>query len=98
MANESKHSADYTLDQLQLNLQKSEAIRQSLKTLTATRNTFARFTKAEHDFSQPVATGSLRLALDPDENLEPPEGQTLVCRGTAWIEDEEKKVAAFRTA
>lgn len=98
MANDSKHAADYNLAQLELNLQASEAIRQSVKTIAATRNQYVRFTKAGHDYSKPVPTSSLRLALDPDGTLEAPSGQTLVCRGTAWIEDVETKVAVFRAS
>jgi len=96
MANESKHPSDYSKGQLQLNLQKSETIRQSVSAIVATKNQYARFTKATHDFSKPAATGSLRLELDPDGKLAPPDGQTLVCRGSAWIEDVETKVALFR--
>ena len=98
MSNESKHSADYTLDQLQLNLQSSETIRQSVKSIEAKKNQFSRFTGAVHDYTKPVPTASLRLALDPNGSLAPPAGQTLVCRGTAWIENDEKKVAVFRSS
>jgi hypothetical protein len=98
MANESKHASDYTLAQLQLNVQKSETIRQSATSIAATKNQYARFTKVEHDFSKPAKTGSLRISLDPDGTAAPPAGQTLVCRGTAWVQEEEKKVALFRTA
>lgn len=96
MSNDSKHAADCTLDQLQLNLQGSEAIRQSVNAISATRNQYVRFTKAEHDYAKPVPTSSLRLALDPAGTLAAPSGQKLVCRGTAWIADVETNVAVFR--
>ncbi|HYD23275.1 MAG TPA: hypothetical protein VEB68_00645 [Croceibacterium sp.] len=97
MANESKHAADYSIGQLELNLQGSESIRQAVTSISATKNQYARFTKAAHDYSKPVPKQSLRLALDPNGNAGAPSGQTLVCRGTAWIDDVEQKVAVFRT-
>lgn len=96
MANESKSSADYNLEALQTNVQASEGMSGSAKSISATRNQFALFTKVEHDLLKRVASGSLRILLDESGNTPTPPGMTLVCRGTAWIEMVEKKVALFR--
>ncbi len=44
-----------------------------------------------------VNDDSLQLFLDPDHDLEPPENTELVLRGEAYVDDEAKKVAVFRT-
>ena len=96
MANESKHAAEYTIAKLQVNLQASEGIRGSVKSIATSRNQFVSFTKAEHDFKKRVSSASLRLVLDDSGATAPSAGQTLVCRGTGWIEGGERKVAVFR--
>ena len=98
MSNDSRQSADYTREALEVNLQAAEGVSGAVKTISATKNQFAPFTKAEHDFLKRVAAGSLRVVIDESGTTPVPAGLTLVCRGTAWIELEQKKVALFRAA
>ena len=95
--NKSKHKSDIDLAQLQSNLRRSESLRGGLTALTARNSDRERYTIGDHD-STPVAKRSLVLSLDPEGNAAPPEGATLVCRGTAYVSDAEQAVAVFRTA
>lgn len=97
MPNDSRHAAEYLRETLEVNLQGAEGVSGAVKSISATKNQFTPFTKAEHDFLKRVAAGSLRVVIDESGATPVPSGMTLVCRGTAWIELEQKKVALFRT-
>lgn len=97
MANESWQAADYPREQLEVNLQASEAGRGAVTSIKASRKEGVPATNAQHDYDVTVPDASLRVALDPTGEATLPDG-TEVCRGTAWIEDVQTKVALFRTA
>jgi hypothetical protein len=95
MAKPSETASDIDLPQLQINLQRHESLRGGLTAISAERDD-GRYTKGIHQFTPRVPKRSLRVVEDPDGDATPPSGQALVCRGTAWISDDDKKVALFR--
>lgn len=96
MAKPSRTASDIDLPQLLINLQRHESLRGGLTAISAESDD-GRYTKGVHQFTPRVPKRSLRIVEDPNGDAAPPSGQTLVCRGTAWISDTEKKVALFRT-
>lgn len=97
MAKPSKTASDIDLPQLLIDLQRHESLRGGLTEISAESDD-GRYTKGIHQFTPRVAKRSLRIVEDLNGNAAPPSGQTLVCRGTAWINDTEKKVALFRVS
>lgn len=95
--NKSKHKGHKGLPQLQSDLRRSESVRGGLTALTARTSDTDKYTIGDHS-GEVVRKLSLELALDPDGDLAAPEGTALVCRGTAFVSNSEKKVAAFRRA
>ena len=96
MAEPSKTASDIALPQLTTNLQRHESLRGGLTAISAESDD-GRYTKGVHKWKPRVPKRSLRVLEDPAGTIEPPAGTTLVCRGTAWIGDKDKKVALFRT-
>lgn len=92
----SKTASDIDLPQLQIDLQRHESIRRGGLTAISAESDDGRYTKGVHE-SPRVPKRSLRVLEDPAGTIEAPPTTTLVCRGTAWIGDYEKKVALFRT-
>ena len=95
MAKPSRTASDIDLPQLQTDLQGHESLRGGLTAISAESDD-GRYTKGVHKFTPRVPKRSLRVVEDLDGKTAPPAGQTLVCRGTAWIKDKETKVALFR--
>lgn len=80
-----------TLNGLVQELNNTEALFLKLTALTTDAgDTIATFVQVNDTLSQ------LRLLSDPGGNVPTPTGTVLVCRGKAFIQGAEQKVAAFR--
>lgn len=92
MASVLEHDGSFAQDQLQTNLRMGEATKRKLTKIEGRASS----TFSTHDVRTRVPANSLVLVLDPDGNATGPAGSTLIVRGTAMINNEPKKVAAFR--
>jgi hypothetical protein len=94
MSQDVEHDGNISLEQLQTNLRFNEGL---WRKLTAIRVEGAS-TISTHDDTTAVPDDSLELVLDPAKNATGSAGSTLICRGSAKINSEEKLVATFRKA
>lgn len=104
MGKTAHHLAEYNLTKLELSLELAESSYGAIKALRVGKagiegNDPTEVTISDHKWKR-VPPLSLRLMLDPQHDLEAPEGTTLVVRGTVIVKvgdkPEEKKVALFR--
>lgn len=95
MAEPTKTASDIDLPQLLINLQRDESILRGGISEISAESDDGRYTKGVHKPPR-VPKRSLRIVEDPTGDAKAPAGQVLICRGTAWISDNEKKVALFR--
>ena len=96
MADISKHKGAHTLPVLLASVRRSDTIWGNVTAMRAEEQAGQKYTIGEHDFAADPLGKLTLIVLDDNGDGAAPDGTKIVVKGTAWIENQKKKIGVCR--